>query len=149
MLSPFESLDVSFELLEASQEFARRRGLTHHVMWTRGSKLWHFYETGRWDELLAEADEVLQWDAEQGGTQIEVSALGAKAPVLVHRGVLEEARRCLDVALPRAREIADLQAIVPALELAALVLLATGEPERGRGAHRGVRGPHTWQGQLA
>jgi tetratricopeptide (TPR) repeat protein len=128
-MSPTVPLIESFALLEASEDFARRRGLEHHVMWTRGAKLWHFYETGRWDELLSEAEEVMRWDAEQGGTQIEVNAKGAKAPVLVHRGALDEARRCIDVVLPRAREIEDLQALAPALEISALVSLANGDRE--------------------
>ena len=128
-LSPAAPMSESFALLEASEEFARRRGLEHHVMWTRGAKLWHFYETGRWDELLSEAEEVMRWDAEQGGTQIEVNVNGARAPVLVHRGALDDARRCIDVVLPRAREIEDMQALAPALEISALVWLANGDRE--------------------
>jgi hypothetical protein len=130
MLWPYEPLGSVLALLDASLEFARRRGLTHHEMWTRGARLWRYYESGRWDELLSEADELRRWDAEGGGTQIEVYASGAMAPVLVHRGKLDEALRHADLFLPRSREIEDPQALIPALVLAALAYAANGDHER-------------------
>jgi tetratricopeptide (TPR) repeat protein len=126
-LSRFEPIAASGELLEASIEFARRRGLTHHEMWSRMAMLWHLYESGRWDELLSEAGELSRWDAEQGGTQIEVGTNLAAAPVLVHRGALDEAERRVRLFLPRAREIEDAQTLQPALVVAALVRFANGD----------------------
>ena len=125
-LAPYEPLAVSFQLLEGSLDFARRRGLTHHLWWTRASTLWHLFETGRWDELLREADEVIRHDQEQGGTQIEVNARMAQAPALAHRGALEDALRSVAVFLPKSREIADPQSLAPALVQAALVHALAG-----------------------
>ena len=126
-LAPHEPLSVSFELLEASLDFARRRGLAHHEWWTRAAMLWQLYEAGRWDELLRECDEVVRWDRDQGGTQIEVNALLATAPVLAHRGAFDEASGYVAIFMPRAREIADPQALAPALTQAAFVHASTGE----------------------
>ena len=120
-LAPYEPLAASFELLESSLEFSRRRGLTHHAWWTRASMLWHLFEDGRWDQLLREADEVIRWDQEQGGTQIEVNARMAVAPVLAHRGADADALGHVAVFLPRSREIGDPQSLAPALVQAALV----------------------------
>jgi class 3 adenylate cyclase/tetratricopeptide (TPR) repeat protein len=130
MLAKFEPLSSSAELIEASLDFARRRGLAHHEMWTRMAMLWHFYESGRWDELLREADEISRWDAAQGGTQIEVGANLASAPVLLHRGALDEARRRVQLFLPRAREIEDAQSLQPSIVVAALVHFASGDRDK-------------------
>jgi tetratricopeptide (TPR) repeat protein len=123
----FEPLASSRALMDASLDFARRRGLAHHEWWTRGSRLWLLFETGEWDELLREADEVIAWDRSQGGTQIEVTVLTTAAPVLAHRGQLEVARSYVDVILPRAREIGDPQTLVPALLVGALVAALRGD----------------------
>jgi class 3 adenylate cyclase/tetratricopeptide (TPR) repeat protein len=120
-VAPYEPLAVSHRLLQDSLEFAERRGLTHHAWWTRSSLLWQLFETGRWDELLREADEVIRWDQLQGGTQIEVNAHIACAPALAHRGALDDATRSVSDFLPKSREIADPQALAPALVQAALV----------------------------
>jgi class 3 adenylate cyclase/tetratricopeptide (TPR) repeat protein len=126
-VAPFEPLAASRRLLEDSLDFARRRGLKHHEMWTRSAMLWQFGETGRWDEALRDADEIIRWDQEQGGTQIEVNARIATLAILAHRGQLEEARRSVAVVLPRAREIEDPQAIAPALAQSAFAYALAGD----------------------
>jgi tetratricopeptide (TPR) repeat protein len=120
-------LEQSYALLEQSLEFSRRRGLTHHFWWTRASMLWHLYETGRWDELFRESEEVIRWDREQGGTQIEVNARLAAVAALAQRGAFDEARRSVAIILPRAREIADPQTLAPAAIGAAFVYAARGD----------------------
>jgi class 3 adenylate cyclase/tetratricopeptide (TPR) repeat protein len=111
----------ALEFVDAGLEFARRRGLTHHVMWSRSARLIYLYEGGEWDELLREADDVLRWDREQGGTIIEVIVLASSALVHAHRGDLDQANREAAIFLPRAREIRDPQILNPALLSAALV----------------------------
>jgi hypothetical protein len=97
-------------------------------MWSRTSRLHYLYELGLWDELLREADEVARWDRGQGGgSQIEVWTLIASAPVHAQRGSPDEARRAAVTFLPRAREVADPQMLIPALVHAALVFAASGE----------------------
>ncbi len=129
LIAPFEDLFSSIELLDASLEFARRRGLTHHEMWTRSAKLFHLYERGEWDELLREADEVHRWDQDQGGTQIGVNVLLYSVPVLAQRGDVAEAERRAEILLPRAREIEDLQTLTPALVEGALVYARSDKPD--------------------
>jgi class 3 adenylate cyclase/tetratricopeptide (TPR) repeat protein len=127
MVGVLEDLGAGLELSEASLAFARRRGLTHHVMWTRAARLWYLFGLGRWDELLREADEILRWDRKQGGTQIELNTLIATTPVLAHRGRLDEAARDAAIFLPRSREVGDPQTLGPALLQAALVSAVRGD----------------------
>jgi class 3 adenylate cyclase/tetratricopeptide (TPR) repeat protein len=126
MVAVLEDLATGFELQEASLEFSRRRGLTHHVMWTRAARLWFLYELGEWDELLRESDDLVRWDREQGGTQIEVNSLVATAPVLAQRGRVDEAAQQVAIFLPRAREVGDPQSLGPALVQAAFVSAMRG-----------------------
>jgi hypothetical protein len=95
-------------------------------MWSRAARLVYLYEGGEWDELLREADDVLRWDREQGGTIIEVIVLANFALVLAHRGDLDQANRAATIFLPRAREIRDPQILNPALLSAALVAAMSG-----------------------
>jgi class 3 adenylate cyclase/tetratricopeptide (TPR) repeat protein len=126
MVGNLESLASGMELADTALEFAQRRGLTHHVMWTRAARLFYLYELGEWDELLAESEEVVRWDRAQGGTQIELNALIATVPVLAHRGRLDEAARHVETFLPRARAVGDPQAVGPALLQAAFVTAVRG-----------------------
>jgi hypothetical protein len=124
----FEGLTVGLEFVEGGLDFARRRGLKHHEMWSRTARLVYLYELGKWDELLHEADEIAGWDRDQaGGSQIEVWTLIASAPVHAQRGRPDEARRDAVTFLPRAREVADPQMLVPALTFAALAFAAGGD----------------------
>ena len=127
MIAPFEPLSSSYELLEASLEFARRRGLVHHEMWSRAARLWLLYQFGEWDELIRERDELLIWDRGQGRTQIEVMVLTFTAPVLAQRGAVDQAGRDIAIFLPRALEIGDPQALVPALHVSAFVHALSGD----------------------
>jgi class 3 adenylate cyclase/tetratricopeptide (TPR) repeat protein len=126
IIGSYESIPEGMALTETSHEFAKRRGLTHHEMWTRGARLHYLYDLGRWDELLAESDALLAWDRSQGGTQIEITALLNSAPVRAQRGEAEQALAEVAVFLPRSRSLADPQAIAPALTQAAFVSALAG-----------------------
>ena len=100
-VTAFEGLAAGLELVEAGLDFSRRRGLTHHVMWSRTARLVYLYELGEWDELVSEADEVVRWDRDQGGsTQIEIWVLIWSVSVLAQRGNLDGASRDVDIFLP-------------------------------------------------
>jgi tetratricopeptide (TPR) repeat protein len=128
-IAPFEGVAESLELIEASLEFSRRRGLRHHEMWSRATRLWHLYDLGEWDELLRDSEEILAWDRAQGGTQIEVYVLLTTTQAQAHRGALDEAQRSVAIFLPRAREIGDPQTLGPSLVVAAMVTAVGGELE--------------------
>jgi class 3 adenylate cyclase/tetratricopeptide (TPR) repeat protein len=125
-ISWFHGLRPAREQWDAGIEFARARGLTHAVMWHRGERLRCLYHAGEWEELEREADEIICWEAESGGGQLELFARPHLADILVHRGVLAEAARQVDVLLPRARENGDPQMLIPSLVVAALLASSRG-----------------------
>jgi len=126
-IAPYEPLSTARELTEASLDFARRRGLHHHEMWTRGSRLWLMYELGEWEELLHEGDELLDWDRSiGGGSQIAVNVLMTAGPVLAQRGDADEAERYAAIFIPQAREIGDPQMLGPALVFGAVIQAING-----------------------
>jgi len=89
--------------------------------------LWLLFDLGRWDELLAYAEETLVWDDEHGGSQLSMVALPMKARVQVVRGASATAAALEGGYLPRAREIGDSQVLIPALGAAAATRSATGD----------------------
>jgi len=114
-------------LVEAGLEFARSRGHLHHVMYSRNVLLWHLFHEGRWDHLLRESDDVVAWDRERGGTQLEPWALADAGRVLAHGAGALGAAEQVRAVLPRAREIGDPQSVLPLLSTAALLALAAGD----------------------
>ena len=112
--------------MEAGLEFARSRGHMHHVMYSRRVLLIHLFHEGWWDQLLEESQEVIEWDSERGGTQIEPWTLADVGRVLAHRGEAVKASKLVQAVLPRAREIADPQTVLPLLVTAAVVELCAG-----------------------
>jgi class 3 adenylate cyclase/tetratricopeptide (TPR) repeat protein len=115
------------EILRESIDFAERRGMTHHVVWTRTASTWMLFQLGRWDELLRIADEVIDWDLRGGGSQIAVFGQMIKASVLAWRGEVTEAGLLVNEFLPRARSIGDVQVLGPALTTAALAAKGQGD----------------------
>jgi hypothetical protein len=95
-------------------------------MWQRGERLRALYQSGEWDDALAEAAEVLAWDIDRGGGPLEVYAQLPCAGISVHRGDLDEARSHVEALVPAARRSGDPQVVVPALAMAALVASAGG-----------------------
>jgi tetratricopeptide (TPR) repeat protein len=116
------------EYLVAGLELARSRGHAHHVMVSRAYLLTHLFHEGRWDELLEEADALIEWDRERGATQIEAWVLVDAVNVLVHRGQTLRVNALLSPALPRARRIGDPQTVLPLVATAALAAYAQADP---------------------
>lgn len=116
----------SLRLSDHGIDFSERRGLEHNAYWLRMEKLRRLFEAGRWNELLALADDILAWERSRGETQITTITLVDSAAVLVLRGNVAEARSRIDRALTPAREVDDAQVLAPALVCAALVNHAEG-----------------------
>ena len=108
-------------------EFAERRGLTEIAIWVHTHALGPLFDLGRWDELLARAEEVITRDRAHGGRYVSVMAEAVKGQVLVWRGRLPAAGAVVAGLLPQARKIDDLQVLVPALVTAAMLHQATGQ----------------------
>ena len=114
-------------LVEAGLEFARSRGHVHHVIYSRRLLLRYLFHDGLWDDVLRQADELLEWDRARGGSQIEHWVLGDTALVLANRGQASRAASMIEEALPGAREIADPQTVLPLLAMGALAACAVSD----------------------
>ena len=123
----FRGVRPARERFDEGIEFARGRGVMDSAMWHRGERLRCLYHAGEWEHGTGEADELIRWEAESGGGQIELFARAFLADVLVHRGALAEAASQVDVLLPRARENGDPQVLVPGLVVAALLAFSRGD----------------------
>ena len=126
-----ESLARGRELVEAGLEFARSRGHVHHVIYSRRLLLRYMFHDGLWDDLLREADQLLEWDRARGGSQLEPWVLSDSALVLLNRGQASTALGMIEGALPQAREIADPQTVRPLLAVGALAACAARDLEAG------------------
>jgi class 3 adenylate cyclase/tetratricopeptide (TPR) repeat protein len=107
--------------------FAERRGLRQVTMWIQAETAWLLFELGEWNDVIRVADEVSTWERTHTGSQLRGIALPCKARVMLLRGQVQEATELASQFLPLAREIRDLQVLLPALSTAALIEQAKGD----------------------
>jgi tetratricopeptide (TPR) repeat protein len=112
----------ALEIYDEGIEFAERRGLRGFAGWARGEKVWPLFDLGEWDKIV----EISRYY--EGDGQINVLVETQLADVLALRGSVAEARAIVERRLPRAREIADAQILVPALLVAGEVARFEGRP---------------------
>jgi tetratricopeptide (TPR) repeat protein len=128
MIQQYRDLPSAHEAYEAGIEVAERRGLSQLAMSTKADVVEVLYELGRWDEALALADEIIEWDREDSLTGLWSTIV--QALVYTHRGEPERAMPLRTSFLARAEELGDLQTLAPALASAAIVDHRAGEHER-------------------
>src|SRR4029434_2768611 len=111
---------AALETCRTGIDFAERRGLARTAMWIRSASFGPLADLGRWDEVLALADEVIAQQRTRGSYQ-SVGAATHKAHILLWRGEIAAAQPLVRELLPQARDIDDLQILLPALAAAAAV----------------------------
>jgi class 3 adenylate cyclase/tetratricopeptide (TPR) repeat protein len=112
---------IAIETSEKGIELAERRGNADLAMAIRAQTLGPLFDTGRWDDLLALADELAAWSHTTGEGYFSIHAESFQAHVMLCRGQLEQAGSLSARILPAAREVADPQVLVSALAVAALI----------------------------
>jgi tetratricopeptide (TPR) repeat protein len=122
-----EGPGAALAVCEDGVDFAERRGLSEAAMWLRASTLGPLLDLGRWEEAVTLADEAIAWDLAHGGDYLAIGCRRHLTLILTWQGDLIAARDLSGRVLPRAREIDDLQQLIPALVNAALVAQATGD----------------------
>jgi class 3 adenylate cyclase/tetratricopeptide (TPR) repeat protein len=115
-----EGPSVGIETYRRAIEFGERRGLVQPAEWSASEMTRPLYEAGEWDELLAIADAILSPTSrlQQNRSQGALFASISRARVLARRGSLDE--DLVAEFLPRAREVGDLQILIPALVVASV-----------------------------
>jgi class 3 adenylate cyclase/tetratricopeptide (TPR) repeat protein len=118
---------AALETCRTGIDFSERRGLARTAMWIRGASFGPLADLGRWDEVLTLADEVIARERTRGGGYQSVGAATQKAQILLWRGEIAAAQPLVRDLLSQARDIDDLQILLPALAAAAAVE-APGNP---------------------
>jgi ATP/maltotriose-dependent transcriptional regulator MalT len=109
------------------ERYSERRGYVTHAMWAKTGRLESMFDLGAWDDVLELAQEVGEWDAEHGESQVGTYARFFQAWVHVRRGEIDAAARLARELLPRAQVIEYAEFAAPALMIAAETELARGD----------------------
>ena len=118
---------TALETCRTGIDFAERRGLARTAMWIRSESFGPLADLGRWDEVLTQADEAIAQERTHGGYQ-SVAAATHKAHILLWRGEIAAAQPLVRELLSQARDIDDLQILLPALAAAAAIEAAGNPP---------------------
>jgi tetratricopeptide (TPR) repeat protein len=125
-MSAIEGPKLAIGQYEEGIAMADRRGVVAQGQWTRAGSLASLFELGRWDDVEARCREVLDSPPGLLDATVESASRTMLARVAVHRGATpgeEEIQAILAVARP----IDELQALSPALVVAALTACARGD----------------------
>jgi tetratricopeptide (TPR) repeat protein len=117
---------------EEMSAFCRVRGFATMAMWAEAGRLEALFDVGRWDEVVALAEDLREWGRGRGPTRLGVTALTYLAWVELRRGDHAAASRTLEALLPRARDIGYADFLAPALLIGAECALLSGDRERAR-----------------
>jgi class 3 adenylate cyclase/tetratricopeptide (TPR) repeat protein len=108
-------------------QFLERRGLMAPMMHCKAEFLRVQFDLGEWDEIVRSASDLLRWGEDKGGhLQLEATVLVSKAQVLLFRGRVGPAAALEGRLVNLARQIEDLQVLVPALAVVGLIEQAQG-----------------------
>ncbi len=107
------------------------RGYTPHSEFSRMTRFESWFPLGRWDEILADADEILEADAARGGSKVSGWVTAWKARIALERHDVRRAKELNEGRLETAFNEGDAYSTAAAFALAILVGLATGDHERG------------------
>jgi class 3 adenylate cyclase/tetratricopeptide (TPR) repeat protein len=112
---------IALQVWDSAVEFSEVRGFSTEAHWSRCGQLEVLFDLGRWDQLLAIADEIEAWDREEGGGQMRTFAEFYRAWVLVHRSEDRAPVLLAEEFLPRVRILRRAEFLAPALTVGALV----------------------------
>ena len=121
-----ESALQGAQIYRDALRFAEHRGLMAAMMHAKAEFLRVLFDIGEWDEIVRSASDMLLWNEDHGSLQVEATVLFNQAYVLTSRGQIDEAAAIQERLVALAREIGDLQVLIPALAVVALIEQAQG-----------------------
>ncbi|MDQ3784067.1 MAG: AAA family ATPase [Actinomycetota bacterium] len=116
-----EGPQQALELYRGAVDFAEQRSITDVAHWGRGETLWMLFDSGLWDSLLEEAENILKWNEKDA---LKALVLPYQALVWHHRGRHSDALEGVERSLQMDFE--ELQILIPALAVTILVHEALG-----------------------
>jgi tetratricopeptide (TPR) repeat protein len=115
---------AAIEIYQEGIDLLEPRGAD--MSWAHAELMWSDFELGHWDELIAEAQTLLErWQGKSA--QFEPWAQSMMASVNVWRGEVAAAQALVEKYLDRLREIEDPQLLAPALGISAQIRLLQGD----------------------
>jgi len=145
-LIAYGDLAGAFELQEQGRKLSEELGEGRYAAWLHAERVSELHWTGRWDEALELADEVVAGSAEVAA-YMEIPARLIRARIRFDRGASAEALADVEPALAQSLEIGEVQVVVPALALRARLRLeddpAGAEADVASVLER-IRGKEVW-----
>jgi hypothetical protein len=126
----FDGPDTARDAIREAIDTAARTGNLAYEMLARSDQIDMLSDTGEWDEVLKQADFVLEW-ALPRVAQSAVPTAVRKARVLALRGDLTRAEATMVGVLDRATAMIDPQFVNPAMVTSALIHLLRGRHREG------------------
>jgi tetratricopeptide (TPR) repeat protein len=123
MDGPAKALELKRKAIEIGDE----RGVLDLALNARAESVWMLFDLGRWDDLLEEAEAVLEWAGAQGNRYLDAIVLPYKAMVRLLSGEPQAAKALEGSFIQLARDVGDLQVLVPALVVGAMINSTLGE----------------------
>jgi class 3 adenylate cyclase/tetratricopeptide (TPR) repeat protein len=120
----FGELAGAFELQARGLALAQELGEGRTSAWLEAERVAENYWTGRWDEAVALADEVIDHPREGASAYMAVPARIFRGHIRLARGDTAAAHEDAERALEQALEIGDFQVVVPAQAFRARLFVA-------------------------
>jgi len=124
-----ESPGNALKVIDKAVYLANERGHKSILSWARASSAAILFDDGAWDEAFARANEAVEWDHNQGGTQLGPMVLPLRSLILLYRRKLNYRVPSSIAFVDRAREIGEPQVVVHALAIGALIAQMQSESE--------------------
>jgi len=124
-----ESPTQGLRTYEDGIEWSKRHGLTAPAIHDRAETVWMLYDLGEWNKVLQVGRETTQSSHEQELDAAQLTAMPYMAQVLGWRQQVEEAHRLCERFLLPARQMEDLQTLVPAVAVAAFIAFMGDQPQ--------------------
>jgi class 3 adenylate cyclase/tetratricopeptide (TPR) repeat protein len=113
---------------ERALRLCEKRGFARSAWWTRAERGWALADLERWDEVAATTERILEEGEETTGDTTHAVARWLQLRLLAAEGRLEEAAGLADEVLRRARDVEQIQLLVPVLSAVAVVRAGTDRP---------------------
>jgi class 3 adenylate cyclase/tetratricopeptide (TPR) repeat protein len=122
-----ETPESGLAVYRSGIEIGERRGEVSNSLWAKAETTWPLFDLGEWDVLVTTAEEILEWERQHGATQKTVIVSPMKALVSLYRDDTDAASALAQDFVPAARDIGDIQILMPALTVATAIARERGD----------------------
>ncbi len=128
----YESAESVASLMDEAIAMCLERGWAPASEFSRMTRFESWFPLGRWDEILADADEIIEADGARGGSKVTRLVSEWKAIISFERNDLGKANKLLSTdVLEVAKAGGDAYAAAGSFSAAILLALANGDTEKG------------------